>query len=262
MNAKYLQIKALLTVSAVAICTATAGVTYAAESPEPAEKKRLHVAIGSGFIASPRPYVGAKPQFFPVPVLHLRYERWFLEGIRGGYALSQGEKLDARVFTQVRFRGLEPQSSPFLTGMEARKKSLDAGLELIYRGRPVGFRASALTDVLGRSNGQEVSLAAVTGAPLGKALVLVGFGPRWLSNNRVDYYYGVRSTEAQSGRPGYTGSSTVNWDLSITTIYELSPRWNAFWLVTREALGSGIRKSPLVERSSAYSLVASVTYSF
>ncbi len=143
--------------------------------------------------------------------------------------------------------------------METRQKSLDAGVEMIYRGRPVGFRLAAVTDVLGRSNGQEVSAAAITGAPLGKALVLVGFGPRWLSSDRVDYYYGVRAPE---GRPEYSGTSTINWDLTVSTVYNPTPRWTVFGLLTREGLGSSIRSSPLVERTSAYSFVASVAFKF
>jgi outer membrane protein len=222
----------------------------------------LDASVGLGFLTSPRPYIGADSQSFPIPIVNIKYRRWFLESIRGGYAFVQRERLDARAFTQVRFQGLEPDSSPFLEGMETRQRSLDAGVEVIYRERPVGFRVSAQSDVLGRSNGQEASAAAITGAPLGKALVLVGFGPRWLSRDRVNYYYGVRTSEARPGRPQYSAPSTINWDLTVTTIYNPTPRWTVFGLLTREGLGSSIRSSPLVERTSAYSLIAFVSYKF
>ncbi len=227
--------------------------------PNPEE---LEASVGLGFLSSPRPYVGTDPQAFPIPIVNIKYKRWFLESIRGGYTFVQRERLDARAFTQVRFQGLEPDTSPFLEGMETRQKSLDAGVEVIYRGRPVGFRVSALSDVLGRSNGQEVSVAAITGAPLGKTLVLVGFGPRWLSRDRADYYYGVRASEARPGRPQYSAPSTINWDLTVSAIYNPTPRWTVFGLVTRTGLGSSIRSSPLVERASAYSLIAFVSFNF
>lgn len=249
-----------------AICTVAAASGQAdeakQETPDSTERDGLEASAGLGFITSPRPYIGADPQSFPVPVVNIKYKRWFLESIRGGYTFAQRKRLDARAFTQVRFLGLEPDSSPFLEGMQTRQKSLDAGVELIYRGRPVGFRLGALSDVLGRSNGQEVSATAITGAPLGKALVLVGFGPRWLSANRVDYYYGVRAAEARPGRPEYSPTSTINWDLTVSTVFNPTPRWSVFGLLTREGLGSAIRSSPLVERSSAYSLVAFVAYKF
>jgi outer membrane protein len=220
-------------------------------------------SAGMGFLASPRPYKGTDAKLFPVPVLNLRYKRAFFEGIRGGLDVVQKEKLTASVFAQARFRGLEPDDSPFLEGMTERRKSMDAGAEVVYRGRPVGFRVALVSDVLGRSKGQEVSLVAVTGVPLGKlGLVLVGFGPRWLSDNRVDYYYGVREEEARPERPAYRGQATWNLDLNVTTILNVSSRLSLFVLLNREQLGSAIKDSPLVERSSAYSLVTSLTYSF
>lgn len=254
------------------VCTAlatfllVAGRTAAEDETQKAAARAsdegLQISVGAGFISSPRPYIGADPQSFPIPVIALEYKRWFLEGIRGGYALVQRESFDVRAFTQIRFRGLEPESSPFLEGMETRRKSLDAGVEMVYQGRPIGLRMAALTDVLGRSNGQEVSAQAITGAPLGEVLVLLGFGPRWLSQNRVDYYYGIRPSEARPERPTYAGDSTINWDLTLTTIYRPTPRWALFALLAREGLGSAIRSSPLVERSSAHSFVASVSYEF
>jgi len=230
----------------------------------PGERRRdLKWSIGAGFVASPRPYVGAHARVFPIPVLGLEYKRWFLQGIRGGYHFIQTDRLKANVFAQVRFQGLEPDQSSFLEGMEERRKSMDGGVELVFGGRPVGFRVAALTDALGRSKGQEVSLLAVGGVPLGGwGVVLVGFGPRWLSQNRVDYYYGVRESEATAIRPSYSGDSTWNWDLNVTTILNVTSRWGLLALLNREGLGSGITRSPLVDRTSTYSLVTAVNYNF
>jgi hypothetical protein len=38
--------------------------------------------------------------------------------------------------------------------------------------------------------------------------VLAGIGPRWLSRNHVDYYYGVCEIEATPSRPAYSGKAT------------------------------------------------------
>jgi len=226
------------------------------------EEDGLEWSIGGGFVASPRPYQGTDPQFFPIPVVNLRYKRWFVQGIRGGFDIIQKGDFTGSVYAQARFRGLEPDSSPFLEGMEPRKKSADGGGEVVYRGRPVGFRVGFISDLLGRSKGQELSFLAVTGAPLGKVLVLVGAGPRWLSSNRVDYYYGVRENEVREGRPAYQGPSTWNLDINLTVNWQVTDRWTFFSLINREGFGSGISESPLVDRSAAYSWVSSLTYSF
>ena len=242
--------------------------TESSEQQEPSavpgvQEDSFSWSLGAGFIASPRPYKGTNAKLFPVPAVTVRYKRFFFQGIRGGFDFIQKGKFTANVFAQARFRGLEPDDSPFLEGMTERRKSMDAGAEVIYQGRPVGFRIGFVSDVLGRSKGQEVSFLAVTGAPLGKlGVVLVGFGPRWVSANRVDYYYGVREDEARPGRPAYQGEATWNLDLNVTTILNISKRLSLFVLLNREGLGSAIENSPLVDRSAAYSLVTSFSYGF
>jgi outer membrane protein len=223
----------------------------------------LQWSLGAGVIASPRPYIGTSARVFPIPSLGLQYKRWFVQGIRGGYSFVKSDRFTANVFAQARFRGLEPEDSPFLTGMEERKKSLDAGVELIYSGRPIGFRASFLTDTLGRSNGQEVSLLAVSGIPLGRrGIILFGIGPRWMSQDRTDYYFGVRESEATPSRPAYTADAAWNLDINLTAIINLRSKWSLVTLINREGLGSSITDSPLVERSAAYALIVSLSYNF
>ena len=223
---------------------------------------KLQISAGGSLIVSPRPYVGADPQIFPVPAVTLRYKRLFFEGIRGGVEFFRAGKFTGNAFMQAQFKGIEPDSSTFLEGMEPRRKSADAGAEILFLGRPVGFRAAFLTDILGRSGGQEVSFQAVTGAPLGKLLILGGFGPRWLSEDRVDYYYGVRPVEATPSRPCYPGTSAWNWDLSVTALYNPGPSWTLFLLFNREGFGSPITASPLIEQNAGYSLVSAVLYNF
>jgi outer membrane protein len=233
------------------------------DRPPAVIQDNLKWSLGAGVIASPRPYVGTGARVFPVPAIGLQYKRWFVQGIRGGYSVLQSDRFTANAFAQVRFRGLEPDDSPFLAGMEERKKSLDAGVEFIYSGRPLGFRASFLTDTLGRSNGQELSLLAVSGIPLGRrGIILFGIGPRWMSQSRVDYYFGVRDTEATASRPAYTADATWNLDINLSAVINLRSKWSLVALVNREGLGSSITDSPLVERSSAYALIVSLSRNF
>ena len=168
--------------------------------------------MGFGVVTAPRPYVGASEAVIPVPSVNVRYKWLFAEGIRGGAQFLRQGKLAGNIYLQANFEGLDPEDSPFLEGMEKRSISADAGVEIVYRARPVGFRVNVLTDVLGKNNGQEFSVQAVTGAPLGsRGFLLASIGPRWVSANRVDYNYGVRPTRPRRtgrrtpGRPAGTG---------------------------------------------------------
>jgi outer membrane protein len=236
------------------------------QNPSPAsagtrEQSENTWSIGGGFIISPRPYRDTDPKFFPVPVVTGRYKRFFFQGIRGGVDLIQKGSFTTSAFAQARFRGLEPEDSDFLEGMSARRKSADAGLEMIYRGRPVGFRLGLISDILGRSKGQEASFLITSGIPLGKkGIILGGIGPRWLSSNRVDYYYGVRPEEVRPNRPAYSGTSTWNLDINVTLLLKLGERWDFTVLFNREGFGSNITASPLIEQTAGYSMVSSLTY--
>ena len=188
------------------------GAAEAAATARP----NLEVSLGGGVIVAPRPYEGASAAIIPIPVVNVRYKRLFAEGIRGGYQFLQSGQLTGNAYLQANFEGLESTDSPYLEGMANRRMSADAGAEIVYRARPVGFRFNVLSDVLGRNSGQEVSLQAVTGAPLGRgSFLLAGIGPRWVSATRVDYYYGVSGSEARPDRPAYRGTSSWNWDLSL-----------------------------------------------
>jgi MipA family protein len=221
----------------------------------------LDLSLGGGVVMAPRPYVGASEAVIPIPVVNVRYKWLFAEGIRGGAQFLRQGKLAGNIYLQANFEGLDAEDSPFLEGMESRSISADAGVEIVYRARPVGFRVNVLTDVLGRNNGQEFSVQAVTGAPLGsRGFLLASIGPRWVSANRVDYNYGVRESEATPVRPAYTGTASWNWDLTLGATVRLKGKWSLFALFSREAFGKPIEQSPIVDRKAGYSLISSLTY--
>jgi len=233
----------------------------AAQEAPPSAPDNLDLSIGGGVIFAPRPYQGASAAVIPIPVVTLRYKNLFVEGIRGGYQFLESGQLFGNVYLQANFEGLESTDSPYLQGMKNRSMSADAGTEIVYRARPVGFRLNVLSDILGRNSGQEVSLQALTGAPLGRgSFLLAGIGPRWVSAARVDYYYGVSPSEVRSDRPEYRGTSSWNWDLSLGANIRLAGNWSLFALFSREAFGSAIENSPVVSGPAAYSMITALTY--
>ena len=248
----------------------TAPGVFAAEDPAKRQSvpdaaasapRGVELSIGGGVIFAPRPYEGASAAVIPIPVVSVRYKRLFADGIRGGVRFLQSGQLTGSAYLQANFEGLSATDSPSLEGITDRRMSADAGAEIVYRARPVGFRFNVLSDVLGRNSGQEISLQALTGAPLGRgSFLLAGIGPRWVSASRVDYYYGVRGSEARPDRPEYRGTSSWNWDLSVGANIRLAGKWSLFALFSREAFGSPIEDSPVVSGPAAYSMITSLTY--
>lgn len=248
----------LLPILIVAFSCLPGSLQASASSDRPEKELSAGVAV----IVSPRPYPGADAEVIAVPAINARYKLLFFEGIRGGLELPLSERLFARAFGQMNFQSLDPADSTVLAGMAERRKSLDGGVELVYRGRPVGFRASWLQDLLSRNDGREFSAAATTGYPLGPVMLLAAAGPRWLSGNRANHLFGVRLDEALPHRPAYTLSGTWNFDLEVGGITRLGERWTLVTVLRRTAWGAEITGSPIVGGDSSLALVSFLTYRF
>ena len=78
----------------------------------------------------------------------------------------------------------------------------------------------------------------------------------------MDYYYGVRQSEATSARPAYEGKSTTETEVGVRFIYLLASNQRLILDVNDTRWGSGISKSPLVDRTSTPGLLLGYTYAF
>lgn len=128
---KPLEAKYILFISAVfsLLCFPIAGQPNSGSSRDDNEEK-FNISAGVGMIASPRAYIGTKAKVLAIPAISARYKRFYFQGIRGGFEFLQAGKFTGSGYLQARFRGLEPEDSDFLLGMQTRKKSADVGLDL------------------------------------------------------------------------------------------------------------------------------------
>jgi hypothetical protein len=129
-----------------------------AEQAPSSNPSQVRWSLGLGVISSPRPYVGAKNSVLPIPLVELSYKKFYVQGIRAGFHLfEKGDvTFDARV--RVVFAGLDPEDSPALEGMSERKSSVEGGFALDWKPGKYLLSATAFTDLLGRSGGQQVGL--------------------------------------------------------------------------------------------------------
>lgn len=220
-------------------------------------------SLGAAVISSPEPYVGADNDTIVVPALSLSYKRFFFRGIAAGYELVERDDFTAAVIARARFGGYDAGDSPFLAGMEDRRKSADLGLELDWKpSRWVGFQLTPVADVLGRSDGQEVAFELYVPLRYGPARIEPRIGAIWQSSDFVDYYYGVRPEEARPDRPAFRGESTVNLGAGVVLFTPVARRLVLQSFVRVERLGDEIEESPIVDRKTAMTGFAALSYSF
>jgi outer membrane protein len=244
-----------------AAIAAIAAADVAAAQP-PASDRPLF-SLGIAAIRSPEPYAGADDDILVVPAISFAYKRFYFRGITAGLRLWESGGFSADAVAQARFGGYDAEDSPALAGMEDRRKSADVGLELSWeRERRIGLRLTPLVDALGRSDGQEVGFDVYVPLRFGPVRLEPRAGVEWQSAGLVDYYYGVRPEEARPGRPAFAGEDAFNLTGGLFLFTPLSQRLLLQGFVKYERLDSGIRESPIVDRGSAVTGFAAVSYRF
>jgi outer membrane protein len=234
----------------------------AADPPAPPARPAeptLQWSLGVGVISAPRPYVDSRNETLVIPLVGLDYKRLYVQGIRLGYHLVDQDRLKFDVRARYVFDGLDPADSPFLDGMAERQGTVEAGLGVDWRfADSWSLGATAFTDVLGRSDGQELGLDLARTWTFGRYRwgLTPAVGVIWQSSDLVDYYYGVPPEEATPVRPAYAGASAIDFRASLLFFYRISDRINAIALVQARRLDDEIVESPIVdERSAIFGLV-------
>ncbi|WP_291516066.1 MipA/OmpV family protein [Acidovorax sp.] len=146
--------------------------------------------------------------------------------------------------------GYKAEDSPYLAGMDERKASFWAGLAATWRTDVVNVSGEWLEDASGKSKGRKIRLQADRRFQHGAFDFTPRLAAHWADSKYVDYYYGVKSSEARPQRRAYQGDASVNMELGLSVGYALAPRQSIHVDISTTHFGSGIKKSPLVDRAS------------
>ncbi len=222
-------------------------------------------SLGAGVISSPRPYEGASNETRAIPLLELSYKRFYLQGIRAGYRLVDGDRVDVDLRVRAQFGGYEPSDSPKLAGMEERRETAEAGVAVeIGLGGRWGLELTAFADVLGRYGGGQASADLGWGNVWGRGRfgLFPSVGLVWQSSELIDYYAGVRPEEARPDRPAFEGRSALNLDAGVTGFWRVAPRWRVTAVAQLQRLANEFEDSPIVDRRWGYFGLLGLTYEF
>ncbi len=203
--------------------------------------------LGAGVIALDRPV--ADKRTFLVPLVSVSYRDTFYWRFgQAGVWLLKSDDRSARVGVALKARrGYDPDDFDGLAGMDKRRTSAEAGINGMWRTRPVIVTFGYFTDVSGTSHGDSAVLGFSHPFRLSERWSLTpSVGAEWLNRDVVDYYYGVKPSEASANRPAYAGKSSVNLRLAVMAHYKLARAWSLFGGASVTRLGSGITDSPII----------------
>lgn len=218
--------------------------------------------LGVGVAVERKPYKGAdnKTQLLPLVFFENRYVRVFGPGV--DVKLPSAGPVEFALRAEYGGNDYKASDATGLAGMNDRKASVWLGGKALWRNPVADLRAEALFDASGKSSGQRLSLTAEKHLRLGEFVFMPRLSVQRLDQKYVNYYYGVTAAEATAARPAYSGKATTNVELGLRTVYPLAPQQSLMLDISTTQLGSGIKNSPLLDKSSTPSARVAYVYRF
>lgn len=213
------------------------------------------------------PFVGDRKETSTLPELSYEGERFSYLGGTLQYALSPGDGRDIYLLGQMRQRQYYSASLDFdddlgIDGMEDRDPAFELGLGWENRMTWGQLILEGVFDVTGTHEGYELTAAYSYPTQSGRWMIAPVIGLQLQSSDLVNYYHGVRDSEAQDGRPAYGGDQAVNFLVSLMIGYSINARLLAVAGVEQLALDSSISDSPIVDENEVRKVTLGLIYTF
>lgn len=244
---------------------ALAGVAAApalAQTQDPAEAGRPKWAVGAGAAFIDKPYRDFDRETRALPVIS--YEnKWVAVGLpTADVKLFSTDAVSIRLRARYAGDGYEAGDAPVLAGMEERKGSLWGGGALIWKTGVANLSAELLADTMGNSKGMRARAQVDRRFPAGRFGLTPRLAVEWVDDKYVDYYYGVRRSEATASRAFYEGKSTTVVHAGLRADYTLFNRHTIFTDLNVSRFGGAVKDSPLVDKPNQTSVAFGYIYRF
>jgi len=144
-------------------------------------------------------------------------------------------------------------------GLAHRHNTIFGGVALRF----LIFKFEVLKDLENKSKGTAYSTAAIIPIPLagGSSITLQGEIEHW-DGNYVNYYFGVKDSEATSTRPAYHGMWETDYYFQMISMIKITPHWIMRFTPGYRIFGPRIANSPTVTTKKEWSTVMGMVYEF
>jgi len=225
------------------------------------------ITIGAGAYTQSKPYKGADNLLLPSPVIFfdngLLYARWSRFGV---YFLGEKKEDYAWGFSltvQPRTLGYKASDAAYLQGMDERKSTFEGGLAFSASYKKTKYiEVMLLGDMLKCYNSWILRTEIGDQYKLGKFSFYPSLTLLYQPRKFVDYYYGVKSSEATASRSQYSPESGWEYGAQTYIKYPLTKKLSAFLNLRYDILPKSAQDSPLTDKNYIYSGLASLIYTF
>lgn len=243
--------------SLVKIALVAVGLTMAAHPATAGEW-----GVGLAAATQQPPQVGVRRENLAAPYIRYRGERLKVDLASISYSLLDADSFEVAVLGQFRFEGYERGDSAELAGMGSRDPSVDAGLAFSRSADWGTLRLELLHDITGTHDGFEARASYERPYVFGRWLLAPAVGMSWQDDSLVNYYYGVRASEARAGRPSYASGDSTNVFAGLLVGYSLSDNFELSAGIRHVRFGNSITDSPIVAKDHQTTVIAALLYKF
>ena len=224
--------------------------------------EKFEWGIGLGGIAGGEEYTDVSSEVNMLPVLYIQTENFFLLGPQFGYEFAAIAGIEMTATGQFRLDGFEAADGDIFEGMEDRSEAFEGGLELEYETDYGDFSFDYSADLSDTHKGNEMSVSYSLPFVLSHGVVTPYISAETQSDDLVDYYYGVKTSEATATRPAYIGQSTMNTSIGIRSQWKLGEHHQFIGNLEWTSFGDEIKDSPLVDANSTVDFIFGYVYVF
>ena len=201
-------------------------------------------------------------QFDLVPLYLYNGKYLFFRGTAGGLHIFSNDRFELNLMGRYRFQKLDPDRNEFYEGIEERRQTVDAGVEVRFRGDWGALNANYLSDALNRHQGQSAEISYRYTIDRGALSFTPFVSWAWNSDKLTNYYFGVSEAEARADRPEYTPGESDWISFGLNTTWWVTDRIQFFANVGFGGVDSVVSDSPLVEEDAQSAFFAGGTYIF
>ncbi len=233
---------------------------------DPGATGKRPITVGAGILWRDKVYDDYEDsdKMQPFPLILYEGDRFFFRASNFGWKFVRGGEWEVSVLGEFQGDGYDESSSDTLDGMDDRDPYFGAGGQVTWQPSKWGFTLRATTDIASESDGSQVGGHVHYSHKEGQFLWRFAGGGKWLSEDYVDYYFGVKSSEAIPGvRPRYSPDEEMLYDFSGLLIYQqdTSP-----WMIATGAkytfYGDEVDDSPITSDDRELALFIGVGYTF
>ncbi len=265
---------------------------YAANTPIAKDEFEWQFALDFSLVYDPKIIVGIEQEkllhyFMPALLFDISYKGFFLQtnqrrsnallgGTEFGYQLVVENDWQLDLIGKAYMQGFDPEflieygggDKELLTGLTERNATV--GLALRYSRY---LENSLFTlDLAAATSGDDEYGETVRGMiidsfysyllPYRNWDIYLGTGLTYFSQDIVDYYIGIGSSEVNENRPEYTAKGGFRGQAEIYAQYPLSASWSFNAGITHSLYSNNVKESPLVDKNHTTQVMLGVLYVF